>query len=51
VIGAVLNEVDAGAGLYQYLAYDPDYLLVEDGTSHEGDREADADVQRLPAGK
>lgn len=34
VIGAVLNEVRANAGMYQYLAYDPDYILVE-GTPEE----------------
>ncbi len=46
VIGAVLNEVDAEAGMYQYFAYDPDYLLVEDGSAGAPDDE----VQRLPAG-
>lgn len=29
VLGAVLNEVDADAKMYQYFAYDPDYVLVE----------------------
>jgi capsular exopolysaccharide synthesis family protein len=47
VIGAVLNEVDAGAGMYQHFAYDPDYLLVEDGR----EAAADDEVQRLPAGR
>ena len=47
VIGAVLNEVDAEAGMYQYFSYDPDYVLVEDG-SREGDDEG---VQRLTAGR
>jgi capsular exopolysaccharide synthesis family protein len=49
VIGAVLNEVDTDAGMYQYLAYDPDYLLIEDGASRDGEDEDE--VQRLPAAR
>ena len=48
VIGAVLNEVDSEAGMYQYFSYDPDYVLVEDGTRDGAD---DAEVQQLPAGR
>ena len=35
VLGAVLNEVDADAKMYQYFAYDPDYVLVEGEQSTE----------------
>jgi Mrp family chromosome partitioning ATPase len=48
VIGAVLNEIDSEAGMYQYFSYDPDYVLVEDGAR---DRAEDAEVQQLPAGR
>lgn len=54
VIGAVLNEVEAGSGMYQYFAYDPDYVLVESGAeggAARGAREQDDDaVAQLPAG-
>jgi hypothetical protein len=43
----VLNEVDAGVGMYQYFSYDPDYVLVEDGEQAPEEDEA----QRLPAGR
>jgi capsular exopolysaccharide synthesis family protein len=46
VIGAVLNEVDAEAGLYQHFAYDPDYVLIDDGREDGAD-----EPQRLPAGR
>ena len=48
VIGAVLNEIDSEAGMYQYFSYDPDYVLVEDGAR---DGAEDAEVQQLPAGR
>jgi len=48
VIGAVLNEVNSEAGMYQYFSYDPDYVLVEDGARDGAD---DAEVQQLPAGR
>jgi capsular exopolysaccharide synthesis family protein len=48
VIGAVLNEVNSEAGMYQYFSYDPDYVLVEDGARDAAD---DAGVQQLPAGR
>jgi len=48
VIGAVLNEVNSEAGMYQYFSYDPDYVLVEDGARDATD---DAGVQQLPAGR
>jgi capsular exopolysaccharide synthesis family protein len=52
VIGAVLNEVDGEAGMYQYFSYDPEYLLVEDGAAPaDGDKDADAAAPRLPAGR
>lgn len=44
VLGAVLNEVDADARMYQYFAYDPDYMLVE-GEAEE----PAADAGRLAA--
>lgn len=54
VIGAVLNEVEAGSGMYEYFAYDPDYVLVESGAEHGADRstrEDDDAVAQLPAGR
>lgn len=50
VIGAVLNEVEAGSGLYEAFAYDPDYVLVESGAERET-REDDDAVAQLPAGR
>lgn len=47
VIGAVLNEVEVGSGLYQHYAYDPDYVLVEENE----DGVAASDEVRLLAGR
>ena len=31
VVGVVLNEVKTDDGMYQYMSYDPEYALVEEG--------------------
>lgn len=41
VIGVVLNEVQVGAAMYQFMSYDPDYALVEAN---------EPKTQQLPAG-
>jgi capsular exopolysaccharide synthesis family protein len=54
VIGAVLNEVESGSGLYQYFAYDPEYVLVESGDDRAGEGSApeeDDAAAQLPAGR